>query len=117
VKRDQIITHKEMKKIMKQKQKKIRNLKHRIVELEDCFSLQGFTITSLCNRISDHDTVIADIASDLDFNNGISNRLAKLERYGNQCMNEVKSQTNTIKSMQEQITSLTNEILKLKEHR
>jgi uncharacterized coiled-coil protein SlyX len=102
---------------MKRKPKKIRNLKHRIVELEDCFSLQGFTITSLCNRVSDHDTIIAEIASDLDFNDGISTRLAKLERYSNQCMNEVKAQANTIKSMQGQITSLTNEILKLKEHR
>jgi uncharacterized coiled-coil protein SlyX len=101
---------------MKRKPKKIRNLKHRIVELEDCFSLQGFTITSLCNRVSDHDTIIAEIASDLDFNDGISARLAKLERYSNQCMNEVKVQANTIKSMQGQINSLTNEILKLKEH-
>ncbi len=101
---------------MKRKPKKIRNLKHRIVELEDCFSLQGFTITSLCNRVSDHDTIIAEIASDLDFNDGISTRLAKLERYSNQCMNEVKVQANTIKSMQGQINSLTNEILKLKEH-
>jgi uncharacterized coiled-coil protein SlyX len=102
---------------MKRKQKKIRNLKRRIVELDDCFSLQGFTITSLCNRVSDHDTMVAEIIDELDFNNSISNRFAKLERYSNQCMNEVKAQANTIKSMREQINSLTNKILKLKEHK